>query len=111
MADIVSVLAALAQETRLTVLTLLARGPADGQTSGRVATQARVAANSMSTLLRILEQAGLVRGMRAGREIIYRLDTASVQVALSSLRPGSVHGRPTAPREDRHSRGSPRSAV
>lgn len=81
MINILNVLAALGQQTRLEVLTLLSRGPADGQTSG----QARVPANSMTTHLCILAAAGLVSATKSGRQVVYRMETAAIESALEIL--------------------------
>ena len=85
MSSIVTVLNALGQQTRLDVLTLLARGPVDGQTSGDLALQTQVPANSMSTHLGVLAAAGLVSQRRWGRRVIYRIVRENLDSALDSL--------------------------
>ena len=85
MIGIIDVLSALGQRTRLEVLTLLSRGPSTGQTSGDLALQARVPANTMSTHLGILAAAGLVTSTRSGRSTVYRMERKAVDDTLSIL--------------------------
>lgn len=85
MISILNVLAALGQQTRLEVLTLLSRAPAGGLTSGDLAVMARVPANSMSTHLAILAAAGLVRSTRTGRKVVYVIEREAIEGALSNL--------------------------
>lgn len=85
MRDMIAVVLALGQETRLEALTLLSCGPADGQTSGDLALQAGVTASSMSTHLAILAAAGLVSSVKSGRNVTYRIERGPIGSALSNL--------------------------
>ena len=72
--DAVDVLSALAQPTRLDVFRLLVMHEPDGLAAGDVAPWLGVPHNTMSTHLSILTRAGLVKGQRDSRSIIYRAD-------------------------------------
>jgi ArsR family transcriptional regulator, arsenate/arsenite/antimonite-responsive transcriptional repressor len=72
--EVIDVLSALAQTTRLDTFRLLVRREPDGVAAGELARLAAVPQNTMSTHLAILARAGLVRGERQSRSIIYRVD-------------------------------------
>jgi DNA-binding transcriptional ArsR family regulator len=72
--DAVAALGALAQATRLDSFRLLVRHEPEGLPAGEVARTLGVPQNTMSTHLAILARAGLVRGERQSRSIIYRAD-------------------------------------
>lgn len=65
------VLGALAQPTRLEVVRALVRCAPDGLAAGLLAERLDVPANTLSSHLNILAQAGLVRSARTGRSIVY----------------------------------------
>ncbi|MGL5116716.1 MAG: metalloregulator ArsR/SmtB family transcription factor, partial [Beijerinckiaceae bacterium] len=67
-------LAALAQDSRLAVMRLLARYAPFGLPAGDIARLVAVPHNTMSTHLALLEKAGLLRSRRDGRQIIFALD-------------------------------------
>lgn len=69
-----SVLAALAQATRLEAFRLLVAHEPAGLPAGDVARLLEVPQNTSSTHLAILAGAGLARSQRLGRSIIYRAD-------------------------------------
>ena len=68
----ITVMSALAQPTRLAVCSLLARAGVEGMTAGELAERTGTPANTMSSHLTILSQAGLATSRRAGRNIFYR---------------------------------------
>ncbi len=68
----VGVLAALAQTTRLETFRLLVRSEPEGMAAGELARQLAIPQNTMSAHLGILTRAGLARGQRRGRSIVYR---------------------------------------
>ena len=70
----VDALSALAQTTRLAAFRLLVRHEPDGLPAGDIAEALDTPPNTMSAHLGILARAGLVRGERRGRSIIYRAD-------------------------------------
>lgn len=67
----ITVMSALAQPTRLAVFSLLARAGVEGMTAGELAERTGTPANTMSSHLTILSQAGLATSRRAGRNIFY----------------------------------------
>lgn len=69
-------LAALAQTTRLQAFRLLVKAEPDGVAAGELARQLAVPQNTLSAHLNVLAHAGLVRGERHSRSIIYRADLA-----------------------------------
>jgi ArsR family transcriptional regulator len=70
----VTALAALAQGTRLDTFRLLVKHEPDGIPAGELARRLDVPQNTLSAHLAILARAGLVRGERHSRSIIYRAD-------------------------------------
>ena len=72
--DVIDALSALAQATRLDTFRLLVTREPEGVPAGELARLIGVPQNTMSTHLAILARAGLVRGERQSRSIIYRAD-------------------------------------
>ncbi|MCO6185423.1 helix-turn-helix transcriptional regulator [Rhizobium sp. L1K21] len=70
----IAALAALAQATRLETFRLLVSNEPDGIAAGELARLIGVPSNTMSAHLSTLSQAGLVKGERHSRSIIYRAD-------------------------------------
>ncbi len=70
----ITALAALAQATRLQAFRHLVACEPEGVAAGELARLAGVPQNTMSAHLATLSQAGLVRGERHSRSIIYRAD-------------------------------------
>lgn len=69
-----TILAALAQDTRLEAFRLLVKHEPAGLPAGDIARALDVPQNTSSTHLSILSNAGLARSARDGRSIIYRAD-------------------------------------
>ncbi|UYY58011.1 ArsR/SmtB family transcription factor [Sphingomonas sp. S2-65] len=69
-----TMLSALAQSTRLNVFRVLQDQGAEGLAAGLLAQKLGVPHNTMSTHLKVLEQAGLVSSRRISRSVIYRAD-------------------------------------
>src|SRR5438876_8547471 len=87
-------LAALGQPTRLEVFRLLMRrGPA-GLTAGAIAETIGCPHNTLSSHLSILARAGLVRGRRAGRTILYRADVEGMRALIAFLVTDCCDGHP-----------------
>lgn len=79
-----SIFAALGDETRLRLLARLCReGP---QSITRLAAESNVSRQAITKHLRRMEQAGVLRAMRAGRETLWELDPASLDEADQYLR-------------------------
>ena len=72
--DVIDAMSALAQATRLETFRLLVNREPNGVAAGELARIAEVPQNTMSTHLAILARAGLIRGERQSRSIIYRAD-------------------------------------
>jgi len=69
-----SLLAALAQETRLAIFRLLVRAGCDGLAAGTIAAELSVPAATLSFHLKELKSAGAIRCTRKGRSLVYRPD-------------------------------------
>jgi ArsR family transcriptional regulator len=70
----VTTLSALAQSTRLDIFRLLVKHEPDGIPAGEIAKLVGVPQNTASAHLATLSRAGLIRGERQSRSIIYRAD-------------------------------------
>lgn len=87
-------LAALAQPTRMQTFRLLvAREPA-GVPAGELARLIDVPQNTMSAHLATLARAGLIRGERHSRSIIYRADLPALRQVISFLLKDCCGGAP-----------------
>jgi DNA-binding transcriptional ArsR family regulator len=84
-AQVVPILAALAQETRLDVFRLLVRAGPEGLAAGEIARRLDVPAPTLSFHLRALQQAGLVRSERDGRSLVYAADFGALEGVLVFL--------------------------
>ena len=92
--DAVAGFAVLAQETRLRLVRLLASQGASGMTAGDIAVALKVAPSTLSFHLSALEQAGLVRSTRQGRQVIYAVRFIGLRELLSFLTETCCAGRP-----------------
>ena len=90
----VSLLAALAQESRLTVFRLLVlQGPA-GLPAGKIGEQLGIPPATLSFHLKELSHAGLVQSRQEGRFVIYSVNFASIGDLLSFLTENCCAGTP-----------------
>ncbi len=87
-------LAALGQPTRLEVFRLLVRKEPAGLSAGALAEAVGCPHNTLSTHVAILARAGLVKGMREGRTIIYRADALGMSALIAFLVTDCCEGRP-----------------
>jgi ArsR family transcriptional regulator, arsenate/arsenite/antimonite-responsive transcriptional repressor len=71
-------LAALAQETRLTIFRLLVRHAPGGLPAGTIARRLRLPGPTLSFHLNVLAATGLVRPLKKGRSISYSANLESV---------------------------------
>lgn len=78
-------LAALSQATRLQTFRLLISREPEGIPAGEIARSVGVPQNTMSAHLNVLSHAGLVRGERHSRSIIYRADLARFRDLITFL--------------------------
>ena len=87
-------LAALGQPTRLETFRLLVKHDPQGLPAGELARALAVPQNTMSAHLSVLTRAGLVRGERQSRSIIYRAEIGRLQELVSFLVKDCCGGRP-----------------
>jgi len=78
-----TVFAALGDETRLTVLSKLLGG--EPQSISRLTDGTQLTRQAVSKHLRVLEDAGVVRSARAGRETLFELEAKSIDDARAYL--------------------------
>ena len=93
-AHALSALAALGQPTRLEIFRLLIRAEPNGMAAGAIADHIGCPHNTLSTNLAILARAGLVRGTREGRSIIYRADVVGIRSLVGFLVNDCCDGHP-----------------
>lgn len=91
---VVAALSALAQETRLGIFKLLVRSGPAGLPAGSIAKELGVVASTLSHHLSLLEQAGLVRSSRRGRNVIYTCHVDGIRNLLRFLIEDCCGGRP-----------------
>lgn len=89
-----SALAALGQPTRLEIFRLLMRHEPGGLAAGSVAETIGCPHNTLSSHLGILARAGLIRGTREGRSIMYRADVESMRTLIAFLVTDCCSGHP-----------------
>ena len=90
----ITALAALAQSTRLQTFRLLVAREPDGVPAGELARLVDVPQNTMSTHLAALSRAGLIRGERHSRSIIYRADLSRLREVVTFLLKDCCGGAP-----------------
>ena len=78
-----TVFAALGDETRLAVLSKLLSG--EPQSISRLTEGTQLTRQAVSKHLRVLEDAGVVRSARAGRETLFELEAKSIDDARAYL--------------------------
>ena len=93
-AQAIDALSALAQTTRLDAFRLLVSREPEGVSAGELARLVAIPQNTMSTHLSILARAGLVRGERQSRSIIYRADLERFRDVTLFLLKDCCGGRP-----------------
>lgn len=83
--QILNMLGALSQETRLRIVRYLVRCGAEGASAGDVGKQVDATSSRASFHLSTLEQAGVISSERQSRKIIYRADTRNLGNMISFL--------------------------
>lgn len=86
--------AALAQETRLDLMRLLAARGASGMAAGDLAAALRQPPSTLSFHLAALEQAELIQGVRRGRHLIYSVRFFGLRSLFGFLTETCCGGRP-----------------
>ncbi len=87
-------LSALAQATRMQTFRLLVSREPDGVAAGELERLIGVPQNTMSTHLAVLSHAGLVKGARHSRTIIYRAELSQFTQLMSFLLKDCCGGKP-----------------
>jgi len=83
--QVVPILAALAQETRLEALRKLVEAGPAGLAAGEIARRLDVPAPTLSFHLKAMLHSGLVTSQRAGRSLIYAADFETLRGVLGFL--------------------------
>ena len=95
--EVITALAALAQESRLAVYRLLVeRGP-EGLAASRIAEQLGIATSSLSFHLKELTHANLIRPRQDGRFIFYSANFDTMNALTSFLTDNCCGGNPCTP--------------
>ncbi len=94
--NVLSALAALAQESRLDDLRILVHAGPDGRTAGEVAAALGVPANTLSFHFDRLRNAGLVTVERRNRSLIYSALYDTINALLGFLTENCCAGKPDA---------------
>lgn len=92
--DVASKFAALAKDTRIDVMRLLAARGLNGMPAGELSAELGQPPSTLSFHLSALEQAGLVQSTRQGRHVIYAVRFAGLRTLFSFLTETCCHGRP-----------------
>ena len=92
--EVIDALSALVQSTRLDTFRLLVAREPEGVAAGELARLIDVPQNTMSTHLAILARAGLVRGERHSRSVVYRADLQRFREVTLYLLKDCCGGRP-----------------
>ena len=90
----VGALAALAQETRLSIFRILVEAGAEGVAAGRLSESLGVAAPTLSFHLKELAHAGLVTARQEGRFIYYAADFERMAALMTYLTHSCCRGMP-----------------
>ena len=83
--EIIQVLSALAQESRLAVYRLLVQAGPEGLSAGRIAELAHIPPSSLSFHLKELSHAGLVSSRQESRFVIYSANYPTMNAVLGYL--------------------------
>jgi DNA-binding transcriptional ArsR family regulator len=92
--DAVATLAALAQDNRLDVFRLLVQAGPDGLAAGNIASELKLAPNTLTFHFDRLRQAGLVGVRRDGRSMIYNANYGAMNALIAYLTDNCCGGAP-----------------
>jgi DNA-binding transcriptional ArsR family regulator len=93
-ADVVTALAALAHEYRLSIFRLLVRQGPSGLPAGEIAEAIGITPANLSFHLKELDRAGLLRPSRHGRFVRYAVNVEGMRQLLTYLTEDCCGGRP-----------------
>ena len=96
--NVISALAALAQESRLAVFRLLVRIGPEGLAASKIAEELSIPPSSLSFHLKELTHASLVIPRQDGRFIIYAVNFETMNEVMSFLTDSCCGGNPCTPR-------------
>ena len=94
--EVVRVLGALAQETRLDTYRALVRAGPGGVAAGEIARQLDIPPPTLSFHLKALLHAGLIQSKRTGRSLLYSTDFQALRRVLAYLTENCCQGSPEA---------------
>lgn len=92
--DAVKALAALANESRLSVFRLLVKCGPDGMPAGDIARSVGISTTALSFHLKELTHAGLIRSWRDGRFVRYSIEVDAIRRLLVFLSEDCCNGNP-----------------
>jgi len=92
--EAVKALAALAQETRLSIFRLLVQAGPEGVSAGTIGDRLEVPPATLSFHLKELSHAGLVASRQEGRFIYYSTDYAQMAALMTFLTQNCCQGMP-----------------
>ncbi|HWI14894.1 MAG TPA: metalloregulator ArsR/SmtB family transcription factor [Burkholderiales bacterium] len=92
--DAVASLAALAQETRLSIFRLLIEAGTEGIAAGRIAEELAVPGATLSFHLKELQRAGLIASRQESRFIYYTADFERMAALMTFLTQNCCRGMP-----------------
>ena len=93
----VTVLAAMAQASRLRVFRALVEAGPAGLAAGRIAEITRIPPSSLSFHLKELARAGIVHARQAGRFVIYTANFTTMNALVAFLTENCCGGNPCGP--------------
>ncbi len=93
----VSALAALAQESRLSIFRALVHAGPAGLSAGKLGEAAGVPPSALSFHMKSLTHAGLVNSRQEGRFVIYTANFATMNALLAFLTENCCGGNPCSP--------------
>ncbi len=91
--DALKSLSALSNETRLWVFRLLVQAGPEGIAAGEIAERLSSRQNTMSSHLKLLSQAGLIKSRRQGRQVRYQADYDTIQSLVLFLMEDCCQGK------------------
>lgn len=94
--NIITALAALAQESRLAIFKQLVQAGPDGLAAGKIAELTAIAPSSLSFHLKELLHADMVTSRTEGRFVIYAANFATMNTLLQYLTDNCCGGNPCA---------------